>query len=553
MRIVLGLAMSLALTAQAEPYSYFAKNTAALAGKSTTALVSDTPFLFTAGFGYDIDRARIKAGTCIDGSYTYLGAQQGTLEASMDTTVEQFQRQMGGSVSGGFSLGSAFSGSSSSSFSSQFKQDSFSTSVLLHAVVVAKTIVYKPSMKGAASGVDTTNPATFREACGTHWVAQVPRGAEFWALARFDFDSEQSRKEFSASSSASAAFGIFSGNASASMKGMTFSSKQKSRLTIFAYQVGGKPEQLMAILGDSNNDGLADPLTCTLDKLDSCNTTMNALLKYGESFKAQFPAESDMAELVSKVDDSLLRPYSEANIHVSWSPLWTTAGRSYMTRLADGSYSLRRHYGVVNDWVIKYYGQKFLDPNFKKPSEDIIKLDDVRSRIFFNQQTVDQAGAACYANPQNCETIAKEAEAKLRYYNQAPFEWQNWTLPADYGYDEGYLTCRNPTFPDPMPPCDGSPGSGPAGGYFPPSWLLTRGELYFGDPSGGPAPGVVYWTVSQKHVIRYRSFGDGSYCVHSGGSSLPSYTSTTKMVRTSYDITKKQMLVGTCKLSGGVY
>jgi hypothetical protein len=366
------------------------------------------------GGGYDSDRDRFKPASCLNGSETTIGAGSSRLDGSLTLGYEQLKEDFELDVNGEVHLG-LFNVDAKTEFALNTLETSLSRSFVIKFVVNlpnGKFVLNQNTPLNALgqSIVATNDLCQFRTVCGDQFIDQTKRGASLYVALTFDFDTQERKQQFDLEFGAGVS-GI--GNIRAQAKNLSTELKKYGRMTIKAFQVGGRISRLADIFGTSSN-GISPAVTCSLEDLSSCDTLINAILAYAVVFGQD--AESNPETLGYKY-----ATYNEINISAPSSELTSeiVLARNQLANAYEKQFKDKQ----LASTKLREFGAKL-------SVADKDQLTQIEQSLNTNIATLRNAAKVCFNNLGNCASKSEESFKSLITYDE------NWLKIIQPKYEQ---------------------------------------------------------------------------------------------------------------------
>lgn len=236
-----------------------------------------TPWL---GASLDSDRNWMKQEDCLDGEFELLGYSKATLSTSLLTSYSDILSKKKKSMNGKLSIG-FFDAHLESKYKKMIHQTSYSQSYIIKYDVNLGSKRFK--IKGLNEKLTPEikkDECQFQRYCGNKYVSQVIQGGNVEVELNFEFTTVKSKKEFSISGG----FGLeFKGDVAVSasfdkaVSKLSSEVRNNGKVTLIAYQEGGKVEDLIDVLGTGNNT-----MACSLTNITACKNALGDIVAYIE-------------------------------------------------------------------------------------------------------------------------------------------------------------------------------------------------------------------------------------------------------------------------------
>lgn len=243
--------------------------------------------------------------------------------------------------------------------------------------------------------------------CGDYMITSYDQGAILMYTLKIKFHNHSDKEKFDFS--AYAGFGPIS----AATAIQTFAQKNNinADVSLKAYQVGGDAEKLGEILGKDPDTGKYYATQCSLQNMNACIDSINAVLDYASSqgrhatdgFTKQFDNKDNLIPFNVKLGDEGLFPIG--NFGLSVDSLVTPEVEEARSSLAEEAKRNRYYKDNLNVIIAGY--PVALDANYKK---SLVNLYNTA----VNNLTALEQGKICYTDIPNCVTKAKEIESNLK-------------------------------------------------------------------------------------------------------------------------------------------
>jgi len=257
------------------------------------------------GYGYSSLHQEFKPQSCFYGDVTEVGNSSADLSFEYIGGYEELARYFNLKAGGEFNF-SFFSLDGKSEYVSSYQETKLSRSLFF------KYKVKLPNGQFNQNGLNyfgqnmlnLNDPDRFRKACGDYFIFQTERGAQIILSFQFNFANEVQKKNFFASAGTS--FFSFTSIKSAVDKSST-EIKEKSSITLRAYQEGGSADKLIDIFGTDNNI-----LNCSFKDFYSCEKALNNAINY-----AKDTFSPSVSKSLPVIMDYIFSSYENAGIPIS--------------------------------------------------------------------------------------------------------------------------------------------------------------------------------------------------------------------------------------------
>jgi len=361
------------------------------------------------GEGYDSDRDKFKPASCLNGNYTEVtGEITSVLDGNKIYSYEELIRDLKIDLTTGMTY-KLFNAERKTHFALNTKERKtyFST--------VFKFEVTLPNGKFDIDIDDKLNELgrsvyglskqqCFRTVCGDRFISQTERGASLYVALQFNFTSEQEKKQFNQTFDMGFGFGKLSANLELAVNSMSEQTKETSRMTIKALQIGGDVAALGNILGGNAEGSIAPALTCSFTSIGDCDRAIQEIIDYtsgsfangvrnnpatlGYKF-AQYEEIGISPKLESKTTPEIL----EARVRLA---------QEYATQIQD-----REQVG----FMVKEFSA-MLDSSQRR---ELVKLGN---DLDVNIEILRNAAGVCFGDLKSCVSKKEEAFNSLISYNK---------------------------------------------------------------------------------------------------------------------------------------
>ena len=236
--------------------------------KTSKKNVKDAVPLLYVGEGYLSYDGQGVGESAIDTSKLKIiyGQPQNTLNLSQAMSREDLANDLNVKASGSISFG-LFSASASANYMKNTKDTNYSQNINYgESYSVKKLIDISPlthdiaGLSLPAQELYNTDPNRFTNVYGDNFIQELTKGVLLLVDIKLSFSSAEDKQSFDAAMSAS--YGAF-GSISAEVKTAQSQSKAKGSVQIYAYQLGGKPEELATVMAGKSSTGDYYVSTCS--------------------------------------------------------------------------------------------------------------------------------------------------------------------------------------------------------------------------------------------------------------------------------------------------
>jgi hypothetical protein len=237
--------------------------------------LTDGPGIVDLGGGYHTWREQRFPALCINFTQSAgIGGTGNIIQAEQlnyQTVLEVLKaKDSGGIHIGPFSLGRR------SSYLRKIVETELSASYtfLYNLQLPVKHVIPDPIQPVSAIGQSAlaAGGSNFFNTCGDDYIYERVEGGLLFVTLRYDFASRIAKESFT--SSVSISYGPINGSADYSR--LSASQKRSVKLTLEAYQEGGDPTQLAALVTNTANGAR----NCTVEHVTQCNSMINAIDQY---------------------------------------------------------------------------------------------------------------------------------------------------------------------------------------------------------------------------------------------------------------------------------
>ncbi|BAP56026.1 hypothetical protein THII_1729 [Thioploca ingrica] len=243
------------------------------------------------GYGYSSVYQRFKPQSCFYGDVSEVGGGSSDINFNYIGSYEELSEYFNFKVSGEFKL-DFFNVSGSSKYVSSHQETKLSRSLFFkYAVKLPNGQFNQRGLNNFGQNMLNLNdPAKFRRACGDYFVFQTERGARLILGFQFNFTREEHKKYFFANLGAGV-LSIFSVKSAINKSSTEI--KEKSSITLTAYQEGGSVENLIQVFGTNNNI-----LTCAFENFNSCEKAIDNAINYAKTFSSNIRKSPSIIDYV---------------------------------------------------------------------------------------------------------------------------------------------------------------------------------------------------------------------------------------------------------------
>ena len=280
------------------------------------------------GTGWDLS-AENYVGRCIGGSTRRVPPPlEGRLRVSGLMDSRTALTELGFSLGAKAHFGIA-SGSMKARAAQNMSTDAFSTVWVFEADYVADAdeLDFEQPIRLTAIGDQAAANDTWQRDCGDEFVYQVQNGAKLFIIYRLDFRSESARRDLEAKVSGKSTFG----EVNAELRLLSNLLAKQARLSVEAYQFGGEPWKLGAIVNGASEtpeqarEGARALARCGASDLGACETFITNALTYATDVHAQ----NGFAKQVER------RASSKLYITAPWARLNRGTGRNVSNEMVN--------------------------------------------------------------------------------------------------------------------------------------------------------------------------------------------------------------------------
>lgn len=377
----------------------------AIYSKPTTYL-DPIPVYGPLGSGHISDLDYFTLTKCLNGTESYEGAPIGTAVFTAVSTREELKSHLSLTVAGNIAKES-FSANANVEFSQDTQEDSYS----LVAIFDLRYTLYNEAFNPVApvlNGIGEnaiSNPSTFINTCGTHFVSQRQTGGDLYVAVRINFSSIEAKQKFKVAGGATLKD---IGNFSASFTSNSSLYREVLGITVFAHQRGGNPSALGGVLIDQT--GTFPAANCSRANLTSCQNAINSIVNYaGNDLRDQLqnPAPGTGPAILGYA----YRNYENVGVVFPFPPSAITeeilsARQQLAEELEKNTIDYNRANLLLSD------SGKEIHPNY------LSDVGIIASQITSNIGIIRDAGLACFDYPTECPSIRDTAIATLNLYDQ---------------------------------------------------------------------------------------------------------------------------------------
>ena len=348
---------------------------------------------------------------CYSPGTTYSASgSKAVLGLSDNTAFSDIENQLHVNVEAHGGIG-AFSGHASADYLRNTRDTRYSQSFYYKDAITFPMQYFMPSAYGK-SGLTPMGqsalaggPEMFNALCGDQFIQGIVPGANLIITLKLNFDTTTDKSTFT--SSAGGSMGL--NGASASIQKIVNEKHIKGSLSVLAYQEGGDPTQLANIFSRKDANGHYYVMTCSLDNLDSCTSTIDGFIDY---------AQSDFPEQLNFKDGKLVGSAYPTDFHYeNYSTFGIDAGKSPTSpeivaarnKLGELQRETQEDLDFVNHYMNSMMGE-YLAPDTQSTLKSIAKsLNDNRTVI----NDPNDGAIQCYLNPTQCAVIEQNIESEL--------------------------------------------------------------------------------------------------------------------------------------------
>ncbi|SMF71278.1 hypothetical protein SAMN06296036_12662 [Pseudobacteriovorax antillogorgiicola] len=229
-----------------------------------------------------------------------------------------------------------------------------------------------------------------KENCGQEYIDQIVHGGKIYILVDFDFYDKEIQNRIETKIE----FKVLGFKKTKTFTKLTREEKQNTRINIDAFQVGGDPSQLDAILQD------AQSTNCSLDEIDKCHDIIDRLFDYATA-DGRFREQLDHSPLTY-----ITAPYEERGFRdliKSPNPILTGANKFAHEALLS---KLVRQQGF-QDRLEELIVRKDVPP------DQLRDLRNVQEDVIQNVLVLKEAVKSCEINPNICLTVESNTNSQL--------------------------------------------------------------------------------------------------------------------------------------------
>ena len=249
------------------------------------------------GQAYDTRIGKLFEYSCITGTTTVSGGLESQIDYHQDMTMDQFKREF--DFDFGFSFGAGgMSLSPELNFAQENAVSRLSTTQTVVVRVNGRSEILDPgSLAISANGDEAVRRFgdNVYQWCGNDYIQRIDYGASLVATLKYSFESE-SDKDLVGSK-----LGVGFGGGVAGffdmigirlgIRTMRQKARERTKVEIRGIQLGGQPENLTAVLPDSQ-------ISCTLDDVEPCLAAFDKVLAYA---KNDFPRQLESLDRLNPV------------------------------------------------------------------------------------------------------------------------------------------------------------------------------------------------------------------------------------------------------------
>jgi hypothetical protein len=271
---------------EAETNSYFLQTAAHSDDRAPLSLSpSVSEVVPVLGSGWDATAQRFKID-CIGGRIIQVPPDtKSRLAIRSSMTTGDLMKELGGSLSAKAKY-VMFGGSMKGSLA-QAATESTLSQIWVYSVQVTDRIdkLDPATLKLNLAGRSAIKSSSWREICGDEVVYQAQRGGVFYLIYRLDYDSEEAKQAIEMRANIDTPIADVSG-ALTSIQSML---SRHSSLTIEAYQFGGDPSRLPAIVtglnasAEASDAGARTLLECSNMDLSACEAFVRRAIDYASN------------------------------------------------------------------------------------------------------------------------------------------------------------------------------------------------------------------------------------------------------------------------------
>lgn len=250
------------------------------------------------GFAVDLNNHTGIPNKCVEGTLEDVPMQEGYFSLDADYTREDIEKSLGVSASGSYSA-FTWGGSARASYAQKMREQSYGLNYVVFAYNKDHSKVFIPTSRSEAW--KQSSQEEFLTSCGAGYVAAQDYGSMLFLKFSLILDQKDEEKNFGAGAS-----GSYMGIAKlkASISANTRTKKATGKLSVSAFQIGGKPAELGKILKTNADGGLIESFAlCDVSDIPKCLEGLRSIENYVANV---YPAQIDDKE---KGGSALLTTY----------------------------------------------------------------------------------------------------------------------------------------------------------------------------------------------------------------------------------------------------
>ncbi|AIT10129.1 hypothetical protein LO80_09195 [Candidatus Francisella endociliophora] len=368
------------------------------------------------GSGYSSDAQTLGQQICFAFTDTDKSAGEAVFDLDSVYSFKEIENKFAAGASASAGIG-AFGGGFAIDYLKAMKDTDLSYSLNYFNYATNKVRVNLDLSEGGLTPIgDTLYNNVFDKfgvSCGNEIITAYQTGAMLLFGINLKFHNHSDLETFKAKAHAS--FGnIF--NASGYIEKIARENNIDGKVSISAYQIGGKPERLAEILSKDPDKGGYYALTCSMQNMDRCIKAAEGVLDYAGSKETH--ATDGFSKQYDLSKDENLEPFGIAfadtmDIELIGldepdtlvTPQVKEARKKLENDLKENEY-YKEHLGaIINGYPVK------LDDQYKEKLEDLYTKADDNVNTLTNPVS---GGIQCFTKPYKCISVAQDLESKLK-------------------------------------------------------------------------------------------------------------------------------------------
>ena len=274
------------------------------------------------------------------------------------------------------------------------------------------------SAKGQEYAARGKNAVTY-ENCGDSWVSQIDLGAKLIINLNFRFKNLKFKSEFNADAEVDF---IDLLSASSSMDVVFDRYSEKMSVSISAYQLGGDPTQLPAVLSRSDSDSNLAFINCSISNREACRSAVSQLAAYAsdsqDGFRGQFKLDQGQVNPLTLSGYAVMGFKTKKYNQSGYDGLFFEASQVVDREIA------RQRQQVLEDYLdqVMFVERANLLLGTDLTDEDRSKYVDLQKKIEANINTLKDMAQVCFESPKMCLGHIEANQSKLSPIAESDFQ-----------------------------------------------------------------------------------------------------------------------------------